>query len=931
MNKTLFSSLFLALCFLFSSELIAQKQVLDHDAYDQWNRISGVQITDNGDWTCYIVAPDRKDGMLYRQALPDGEAQGVERGNQPAFSASGSYLAFKIKAPFDSTRKAKIAKAKPDKMPKDSLGIWKASGELEKMERVKSFALGKDGGDWMAIQMEKFIPQKDTTQQDSTVEKEEPKKKAPKAKKDAFPLIIYNPIAGLKDTMSDVKSYAVADPGNAIGYITTFGDSIDSTSVHIYLTATQENRVIYNGPGIAKSLTFDKKGQQAAFLMTADTGKAKVYDLYHWSGGEAANKIVSDETAGMLEGWAVSEHGKLSFSERGGRLYLGTAPAPYEVPKDTLPDDEKVKLDVWTWHDTRLQPQQLKQLKEDKKENFLAVVHLSENRFVQLADMTVHQVRTTLKGDGQYALGSDRKKYGKYVSWDWPFYQDIYAVDVNTGERELILPKKQHSVSISPAGKYILYYDANERGWYSYEIASKTKRSLTAKLNVNFYNEDHDTPMLPYPYRVAGWTEGDEAVLIQDRFDFWQIDPRMDSKPRNISKAYGRKNRIRFTYEKMDRENIFVENEMLLKGYNENDKSYGVYRMTPGDRDIPQKLVHSDHNYLGIAKAKNADRLVWRRGSFVEYPNLWTGNMEMGKARQLSDANPQQAEYNWGTVEHMSWKDGKTDREALVVKPEDFAPNKKYPLLIYFYELSSQRKNNYYSPSPSRSTINWAMYASNGYMILVPDIRYKTGQPGPDALEAIDASVDQLIESCGCVDEANMGLQGQSWGGYQVAYIVTQTDRYKAAMAGAPVSNMTSAYGGIRWGSGYSRMFQYEKTQSRLGTTLWEDPDRYINNSPLFFAPNVKTPLLMMHNDTDGAVPWYQGIEFFVALRRLEKPVWMLVYNGEQHNLTKWPNRVDLSIRMQQFFDHHLKGEEAPSWMTEGLPAVKKGEELRYD
>lgn len=930
MRQNIRSSLFLAFLFFLSTSLFAQKKVLDHNAYDQWNFISGIQVSDDGDWSAYVVAPQRKDGMLYRQNLPDGQAEGIARGTNPVFTGSASFMAFKIRPPFDSTRNAKIAKVKPDKMPKDSMGIWKANGELEKLERVKSFALGKERGEWLAIHLEKFIAPKDTAQRDSSVEK--PKSpKARKGKKGTSPLLLYNPIENRRDTVNEVKGYAISDYGNHIAYFTAFGDSIDSTAVRVFVTATQEYQTLYEGPGYTKGLVFDKEGEQLAFLMSTDTGEVKTYQLYLWAGEEAASLLVSAETEGMPEGWTVSEHGDLLFSESGKRLYLGTAPAPYEVPEDSLPEDEIVKLDIWTWHDTRLQPQQLKELKEDKKENFLAVVHLDDKRFVQLADETVHRVRTSLKGDGQFAIGTDRKKYEKLSSWEAPSSQDVYLVDVNTGKKELILPKKQHSVSLSAGGKFILYYDAEERVWYSYENATQKKRALTSKLKVNFFNEDHDTPMLPYPYQVAGWTEGDETVLIQDRYDFWQIDPTMAEKPVNISKGFGRKNNIRLTYEKLDQDRIFVEKEMLLRGFDEDDKSYGVYRMRLGTTDIPEKLVHSDHQYSNFMKAKNADRLMWRRQSFVEYADLWTGDMQMENAVKLSDANPQQADYNWGTVEYMSWKDGKEKGEALLVKPEDFDPNKKYPLIVYFYELSSRRKNTYYPPSPSRSTVNWSMYASNGYLVLVPDIHYQTGQPGQDALIAVDKAVGQLIESCGCVDEEKMGLQGQSWGGYQIAYMVTQTNRYAAAMAGAPVSNMTSAYGGIRWGSGRSRMFQYERTQSRLGTTLWEDRDRYINNSPIFFAPQVETPLLMMHNDDDGAVPWYQGIEYFVSLRRLNKPVWMLVYNGEQHNLTKWPNRVDLSIRMQQFFDHYLKGKPAPRWMTEGLPAVKKGEELRYD
>jgi dipeptidyl aminopeptidase/acylaminoacyl peptidase len=188
-----------------------------------------------------------------------------------------------------------------------------------------------------------------------------------------------------------------------------------------------------------------------------------------------------------------------------------------------------------------------------------------------------------------------------------------------------------------------------------------------------------------------------------------------------------------------------------------------------------------------------------------------------------------------------------------------------------------------------------------------------------------------LLDRYDFIDRNRLGLDGQSWGGYQIAWLVTRTNMFRCAYAGAPVSNMTSAYGGIRWESGMSRMFQYEKTQSRIGGTLWEKPMQYIENSPLFYVPKINTPLLLMHNDADGAVPWYQGIELFMALRRLEKPAWMLSYNDEAHNLVKRPNRKDLSIRKMQFFDHYLKDKDMPYWMKNGLTQTEKGKIDGYE
>ena len=246
-------------------------------------------------------------------------------------------------------------------------------------------------------------------------------------------------------------------------------------------------------------------------------------------------------------------------------------------------------------------------------------------------------------------------------------------------------------------------------------------------------------------------------------------------------------------------------------------------------------------------------------------------------------------------------------------------------MLVYFYEKSSDQLYVHSVPAPSWSIINIPWCTSNGYVVFVPDITYRIGYPGQSAYDAVVSGTRAMVDRFSFIDSTRMGIQGQSWGGYQVAYLVTRTNLFKAAMAGAPVSNMTSAYGGIRWGTGRSRMFQYEQTQSRLGATLWEKPELYIENSPLFHVPDIQTPLLIMHNDSDGAVPWYQGIEFFTALRRLNKPAWMLSYNDEGHNLSKWPDRVDLSIRMMQFFDHYLKAKPEPEWMVQGFPLTKKG------
>jgi dipeptidyl aminopeptidase/acylaminoacyl peptidase len=315
----------------------------------------------------------------------------------------------------------------------------------------------------------------------------------------------------------------------------------------------------------------------------------------------------------------------------------------------------------------------------------------------------------------------------------------------------------------------------------------------------------------------------------------------------------------------------------------------------------------------------------------IDYPELYIINEEFEIEKKISVTNPQQEEYNWTTVELIKWKDyNGTELEGLLYKPENYDASKEYPLMVYFYELYSDRMHQHYIPKPTASIVYATEYASAGYFVFIPDIRYTPGHPAQSAYDAIMSGTDRVLELYENVDSTRMALQGQSWGGYQTAQLVTMTNRYAAAMAGAPVTNMFSAYGGIRWGSGLNRQFQYERTQSRIGYTIWEKPELYVENSPQFHLPNVQTPLMIMHNDGDGAVPWYQGIELFTGLNRRVNPAGVLNYNGSEHHLMQNANRIDLSIRMRQFFDHYLLGKDAPQWLTEGIPATVKGKELRY-
>jgi dipeptidyl aminopeptidase/acylaminoacyl peptidase len=352
-------------------------------------------------------------------------------------------------------------------------------------------------------------------------------------------------------------------------------------------------------------------------------------------------------------------------------------------------------------------------------------------------------------------------------------------------------------------------------------------------------------------------------------------------------------------------------------------KASGFWQDRLGANVEPAKIVMADRNFGNPQKAEDADTYMVTESTFRDFPDLYVGTT-LDALTKISDANPQQKDYRWGTVEIVDWRDADgVPARGLLYKPDNFDASKKYPMIVYFYEQHTNGLHGYVTPT-GRNVINPAVYVSRGYMVFEPDIRYVDGYPGQSALKTIVPGVHSLMAK-GFVKEDGVGIQGQSWGGYQTAYIITQTNLFRAAMAGAPVSNMFSAYGGIRLESGNSRAGQYEHGQSRIGGSIWEYPELYMENSPLFFADRIRTPLLIMSNDADGAVPWQQGIEMFIAMRRLGKEAYLVDYNGDAHNPRKRANQRDIDIKMQQFFDHHLLGAPMPDWMKHGIPMLQKG------
>ena len=939
------------LLFFVVSFAYAQKKPLDHKVYDTWEAIGTKQLSNNGQLALYSVVQQEGDATLYITNLKNNSKLRVPRASLGQFSNDSKFAAFLIKPLYKDLRQAKIKKTKPDALPKDTLGIANlTSNTVTKVARVKSFKMPETGFGYLAYQLDKLdtakkvpatAPKKDS---ETDFADDEP---AGGIKKDeGTDLVVKNLATGVDKTYKYVTDYIFSKDGKQLVFACS-GSKKDKTAPQgVYLLNTEKGtlKTLIKGKGSFKGFTFDDESEHLAFVGEQDPEKKEVknYNVYYNSLTlDTAQIIVDYDMPGLPAKWSVSGDGRISFSKDGKKLFFGIAPV--KKPKDTtIVDFEVAKVDVWNYKDDYLQPMQLKNADRDSKKNFLSVidVYSSDPKVIPLTDLSLPDANLVSDGDASFVLAST--DFGRRIEsqWSGSTLRDYYLVDTKTGQRKKIIEKLNGNASASPGGNYVIYFDENTSNWFTFHVASGKVTQLNNGMNVKFADEENDVPDTPKSYGIATWSEDDKAVLIYDRYDIWSFSPDGKSPAKNITNNFGRDNKITLRYERTQQDNRFERgadtkfvkaNELLwLNGFNNSTKENGFYRKNAGTVKNPDLVVMGKNKYSNLLKAKEADVYIFDKANYVASPDVYV-TTDFKAETKLTATNPQQANYNWGTAELVKWTTPKGyQSDGILYKPENFDPSKKYPMIVYFYEKLSDGLYAYQAPAPTPSRLNISFFVSNGYLVFAPDITYTNGHPGQSAVEFINSGVENLKKNS-WVDGSKIGIQGQSWGGYQVAYLITQNNMYAAAWAGAPVVNMTSAYGGIRWESGMNRQFQYEKTQSRIGATLWEKPELYIENSPLFMFPKVNTPVVVMANDADGAVPWYQGIEMFTGLRRLGKPVWMLNYNGEAHNLVQRQNRKDIQIREQQFFDHYLKGAKAPAWMTSGVPATEKGKTWGFE
>lgn len=894
-------------------------------------------ISDKGQVIAVESAPDRGDSHVIVKNVLSQQSYQISGASDPLVNHDGRYVAVVVK-PSLLTRETSDAKAKK-KLKSDMVLLDTQTGTQTRFGRVKEFVFSDDGKH-LAIGFEADEESKKDAEPKTTEKLAEAGTQSPanidKPKVDKFDQGRRFTLLSLEDQTKRI------DVEQVTGYV------FDKASRRLALavndiTNKQHQLQLVDLNTHKKTVAFDSPSQQIGALALAKNGRwlaftqGKDSELPY---GRSYQLSLVDLQSGKISPppespeWKLNRYTSLSFSLDSERLFFGRVPEVSQQLSLQKITEEKDLFDtnivtgqrglkVWHGDDPRIKPNEIKQYEDEQKRTYLAVLHLGSNNVVQLGDKTVPDV--TISQHKRFMLASSDLPYRKMATWAG-FYQDYYLVDINTGSKVPFLTQQPSDAepTLSGNGKYVAYYQ--QGNVYLYDIAQDRRTNLTKSLKVSFADEDHDYPSSAPGYGFGPWLENDAGFLVYDKYDVWQFNT--ESKAGfALTAGKGRSQKIQYRLEGLvdnpdEPAELAYNATVLLHGYSDKTKADGFYQATLGEAGV-KTLMQGEYKLTVLGRSKDADTIVFSKERFDLFPDLYTASYSAPQnAVKQTDLDKQRQAFNWSQSELVHWTNGDgKPLDGVLIKPTNYQAGKRYPVLVYYYRFMTDRLHAFPQMNINHRP-NFAWYINNGYAVFLPDIRFEIGYPGASSVQALTSGVQKLIE-IGIADPDAIGLQGHSWSGYQTAFTITQTKMFKAAVAGAPVSNMTSAYSGIRHGTGIARQFQYETGQSRIGASLFAAPQKYIENSPVFYADRIQTPLMIMFGDKDDAVPWEQGVEMYLAMRRAGKEVVFLQYEDEPHHLKKYPNKLDYSIRMMQYFDHYLKGKPAPEWLSKGEAYVE--------
>jgi dipeptidyl aminopeptidase/acylaminoacyl peptidase len=934
-----------------AQEKTAEPKTIQLNDILAWKRIQQPVLSGDGQWFAYKLAPNEGNAEVVIRSTKDGKEQRFAAGESPRIDApaggppppaprevqisdDSKWAAFLV---FPTAKEAKaLVKQKKPVQSKLTL-IELATGNKKEFDKIRRFAFGGERAS--AIAMYRYAP---------TPAGPPPGPPAAGAAPDDRPqgadLIIYGLRTEGELNIGNVSEFAFDKRGNWLAWLI---DAQDKAGNGIQAMNMESGAIVPLDSAKAsyKGLTWTEKGDGLATVRGVDD-KAwddKLYTLVAFRNfSPKPEKIVFDPAkdksfpAGMtISGnrnpYWMADLSSVAFgirelhAKKKGGADADAAKTDGNAPEAKKADDDPDQPDmvIWHWKDKRLQPMQQVQENQDKNFSYLAMYRPSEQKFVRLADEDVRTVTAT--ADYKFAVGTDIRNYELTSSLDGLRYEDVYAVNLQTGECKLAIKHARDVFGTSPDGTHVLYYD--DGSFFTFDLTTGQSYNITKEIPAVFIDTEDDHNVVKPPRRPLGWSKDSSAVLLTDGWDVWKA-PVHGGAGVNLT-GNGKKDQIRYqTRFRLDAEEkgIDLSAPIYFGALGERTKKGGIGVVQPGTAGI-QMLHWDDAHYQNVIKAKHADVYLYTRETPLDFPNYYLSNAKLESGKKITDANPQQKDFLWTKgVRLIDYTSDKGDKlQGALYLPANYQPGKTYPAIVYIYEKLTQGTNNY--AVPSFNGFNISVYTSNGYAVLTPDIVYKVNDPGMSAVWCLVPAVKAAVAT-GVVDPKRVALHGHSWGGYQTSFTVTQTNIFHAAIAGAPLTDMIAMYNAVYWNTGSANQPIFESSQGRFTSGPWDNLEAYQRNSPVYHAKNVQTPLVILHNDKDGAVDWTQGIEYFNTLRRLGKPVVMLQYKGENHGLRKPENMKDYTVRMKEFFDYELMDRQPPKWWTEGVPLLKMKDDI---
>jgi dipeptidyl aminopeptidase/acylaminoacyl peptidase len=922
---------FLFLLLFTASFAQAQKKDLTLEDYAQWERITTQVLSPDGAWFAYQIAPVEGDGWLTIKRIAGDEEHRFDHASRPQFSRETGWVTFSISQPEDERKKLEKSKKRLEL----SMGLMNlATAQVDTIEHVQSSVFSEDGR-YLAIR--KYQPEDGAG--------------------NGADLLVRDLSTGKHQNMGNVSEYAFSPEGSLLAI------SIDATEklgngVQLLDPSASTISVLDSDEKTYSDLTWRDESFDLAYLKEDERQGTDYSDhlvVVHQSVHTTGDTFVFDaeSAAGFPEGYRIAAEGGVQFSDDGSRVFFGLkeramdeedeegeeegdeeeaedeedAADESKTNADRDKDLDPAGVDIWHWKDAIVQPRQGVMANRDKKFTYLASWTLSDGAFAQLADETIRNIN--LSGDQQHGIGYDSKPYEPAFRESW---NDVFVIDTHTGEREKVIERIEF-VSTSPDGYFVIYFRGDD--WWSYSVAEGTHRNLTEDLDAQFnnftaiYGREEDRA-----FGSGQWVEGDNWFLAYDQYDVYKVYADGSGVERL---TFGAQDKVRFRQTRLDFENdaLGKDEPIYFSAYGDftKDSGYYVLRKSPTrseDEAVLDRLVYEPRMISGLRRAEDAEVFTFMTQKADESPNVFAVDATFSNPVQLTNTNTQQEEYYWGHTELIDFTNANgVPLQGRLLYPADYEEGKQYPMIVYIYELRSQSLHGYSTPSRT-SAYNQRRFSSEGYFVYEPDIVYRLSDPGMSAVEALVPAVEKMVAT-GMIDAARIGLTGHSWGAYQTSFVVTQTDVFSAAVAGAPLTNMISMYNSMYWNSGGTDATIFEVSQGRFPKPYWEDMEKFIQNSPVFSASNINTPLLVAFGDEDGAVDFNQGVELYNTMRRLEKEFVLLVYDGENHGLRLKQNQMDYANRTHDWFNHFLRDREPAKWIVDGIPFLDKDLEKKKD